>query len=713
MTRFLVSAAALLASLLLAAACGGGDDDDASPEGDASATASPGATDDSGNGSEDTADLSGVSFADNLLAKEADGEWTRGEGLIATLRYFAGESSEEDVLRSPELERREGTGIIAMAREYVEDGPDAGAKAEIERLLDLLTFTNDELEAMAGISAVGGLLDRLRPGASQEAEQSCKDFFNNYVEPPGTSPCLEAGSRTIAGKLYRVFYPSPLPAAGWSEEHVEMVLDAVEVTAAAYGPLGTLPAANIVFSVSPTPGGAMATPEAGKPCGVVLFANMATSPEPIVKFYLAHELAHCFQTETFPGQNSVDYQFAKWREEGLADYMANVVYPDVNREWGKEPEFRSQLTGLAIYELNTTIFDRAYTNFIFFQYLANIIGDTGIMGLVASLPVSGGAGDQIAALANYPGMDELYHDFSRAMTDGTVIDASGVVIPYEAPFKAYEIASAASPLLQAPVKPFGIARYRLYVSGTKQAMLDYEPKGLVRESARPPDEADWAQVPTVLPFRDCIPEAIVLITNTEPDGAFTFNVPEVKNVEGGGTLTGEWVLQNSSIKEKIEYLAPAQSVNYGGTVRATFRDDGTMKADYEEFTVSGSSSVDITQGAFHQQVESTYHSVTNASGVDGYEVTNDFIFFDSLSESDFLKGTNTVTSTKKGIFLEVEEADTLIPIDEENTRVDTENLGWAIFGAGTQFDLQCNGTVLRFLSADEPYASFNRVGPAE
>ena len=86
----------------------------------------------------ETPDLSNLGFVDNLVAKEADGEWTIGEGIVATLGLFAGEAQPDMVLRDQDLLDDSGTEIMRMAQSYVEDGPDDATRDEIERLLDVL-----------------------------------------------------------------------------------------------------------------------------------------------------------------------------------------------------------------------------------------------------------------------------------------------------------------------------------------------------------------------------------------------------------------------------------------------------------------------------------------------------------------------------------------------------------------------------------------------
>ncbi len=87
------------------------------------------------------ADRADVSYADNLLEKVEDGEWTLGEGLVATLQAFVGERDVAEVLRHQELLTYEGTGVFDMARDYLEDGPDPEAQSEVARLVRRLEFS--------------------------------------------------------------------------------------------------------------------------------------------------------------------------------------------------------------------------------------------------------------------------------------------------------------------------------------------------------------------------------------------------------------------------------------------------------------------------------------------------------------------------------------------------------------------------------------------
>ncbi len=105
---------AIVAALGLLSGCSGGD---AEGTGGAGAVGGTGGT----RSPDAPVDRSDVSFVDNLLAKVEAGEWTLGEGLVATLEAMAGERDATSILLHPELLNYEGTGIVKMAYEYLVD----------------------------------------------------------------------------------------------------------------------------------------------------------------------------------------------------------------------------------------------------------------------------------------------------------------------------------------------------------------------------------------------------------------------------------------------------------------------------------------------------------------------------------------------------------------------------------------------------------------
>jgi hypothetical protein len=460
-------------------------------------------------------DQSMVSYVDNLLAKIDDGEWTLGEGLVATLQLFAGEVEADDVLRHPDLIEYESTGIKEMARDYLEDGPNLEARDEIERLLDVLTFTNEELEEMAGIGPSTVAL----PGApgldlAQAAEDNCARLFG---EAPGVGQCLEVESFDINGKEFRVFKPAPsLPRAGWTQAKFDLAVTAIKESVPKLDAVGTTPRANLVFSVAGEEY-AEADYVTGKPCGIFVYTKVQPFADGDFKQVIAHELGHCLNGETFTAQKGVDYESRRWWEEGLADYWSNFVYPSNNLEW----RTLDLLTGA---ELATTLFDRSYANAIFFQYLESPIDIDGIKSMISNLPESGGVAEQRQRMASFPGMDRFYHDFARAMADSQVGDTSGALVPYK-PI-GWDLPVGGPTQVPFTVPAFGVRRLHIVVPpgmyGCYETITQGEQTVSWRQGA-PGQSGTWDDFgPTELQG-----ETTVVITAVEEGAHFTLDVLDV------------------------------------------------------------------------------------------------------------------------------------------------------------------------------------------
>ncbi|MBI2912936.1 MAG: hypothetical protein HYY03_03350 [Chloroflexi bacterium] len=716
-------AIAAVAGLVLLSACGGGGGEGTpaparqTPPPEVTAEVTPEVEE------EEAPDLSDVSFVDNLLAKEEAGEWTRGEGLVATLKLFAGELDAAGVLRHPELLNREGTGILEMAYEYLEDGPDADARSEVGRLLDLLVLSNSRLEAMAGISppaaAAAGVL---APGPPRGPVEDCAAFFSGYQLPPGLGQCVEVGISSYLEDFYtgkfRFFFPAPgLPKAGWTDKHLQLAISAMEHTVPIFDKLGKLPPVNVIFAMKNNPKAwavAAPTPEpvgtpsgTREPCGIALFPAMQQAADGDFKQTLAHELAHCLQGQTFPGQMEVDYEVKKWWEEGLADYLSNVAYPDVNQEWGPPPERRAILNAISSFELSTTLFDRAYTNWIFFQYLYHEIGNEGIFKLIKTLPDSGGRADQEAALADYPNIDRMYHEFAKALTDGRVQDASGELIPY--PINEANqptVLIAGQRLILWDSTPFGVFRARIAVAPGKQADLHYEWEGSALDSARVVPDVEWTDLPDELPDPDCREEAILLVTTTKPGDAFELDISPVVDLPGGGPvgaagLVGEWVVDNDSIQADIRRWFPETRIDsISGAIRVTFRDDREVEVIYENFSVKGHSEGDsrlaLILGEPELYTETTI--TTNARGTTPYKASSlpvgDLIQFGSLFEADYLEGTETVEYHQARYELGFGGDPDAIPVDEIRETTEEEPTGTDLISAVRDYQVLCQGAIL-------------------
>lgn len=494
-------------------------------------------------------DRSQVSLEDYLLAREEAGEWTRGEGLVAALAVFAGEVDPAEALGDGELLISEGTGVLAMASEYLANGDDAGAKLEIERLLDTLLFSNARLEAMPGIDTV--VAQRLQPVALSTAsqEEDCIRFFPGYENRQadlGVIACLEHKSTTIDGKQYRVFFPAPFVFAGetipwgWSVQDYDLAFEALVESVHTYNALepGTMPAVNLVFSMGASAtvaAYAKAFTPADEPCGVLVWVDAKSLADGSPKFFqqvIAHEVAHCFQTELFAAQSQAPYSSIRWWDESLAEYLSNVVYPRTQFEW-------RSIGPLETAELSTTPFDRSYENFYFWQHLHWFLGDLGIFGMIDSLPASGGIGAQRSALAANPGIAEDFHTYVEWGTDGDVGDSGGGPVPYTAESDAVQL-SGPTVIRETPAQ-FGLVRLDLVVAPGQYACMEYETNGDLIASWRaggPQGSGGWSRdLPDTLQG-----EAMFVASSTGSGASFTVRAvdvddePDCEDDEDGGPV---------------------------------------------------------------------------------------------------------------------------------------------------------------------------------
>ena len=232
-------------------------------------------------------------YVNNILLKEEAGEWTRGEGLVATLGLFAGEVEATEVLLNPELVDFDGTGVILMAREYLEDGPDDEAKTEIERLLERLILSRERLEAMAGIGppTTARGLQPIFLGKALGAGD-CED---NHGAP---APCVlevtigELDEMFGEGK-YSIWVEEGQSQFGWTDNHLLWAKEAMTESAIAYEAEGDMLNVDMWFSAFKGPHTTASPFFEGGDCIIALHGPMQNEEESVFKQNIAAAMAHC------------------------------------------------------------------------------------------------------------------------------------------------------------------------------------------------------------------------------------------------------------------------------------------------------------------------------------------------------------------------------------------------------------------------------------
>jgi hypothetical protein len=496
------------------------------------------------------------SVEDNLLAREESGDWTLGEGLVATLGLITGDANATGVLLHPALQPdgQEATGLVALADQYLAIGEDPAAQEEISALLGHFVFTDEQLEEMAGVAPETSAitLAAARPatslgGAVAQNPTACKDFFYKYdLEAVVSGDCLqvdEFGVGSGTNDKYRIYRPAPdAPQGGWDDSYVKLVRQAVTDAVPVYEQFGLMPRVNLVLTVVAGGKNAMATadPGGGRPCSVAIFtASQHISSEPFLqdryfKQAVAHELAHCLTSNVHTPQSRIDWKVRKWWYEGSAEYLSNLVYTSVNWEHRFSPH-------LAKIELGTSLVARDYENFAFFQHFANEESPGLVLDLIGRMPGCGSASIQLSdqeqiecwgrgideqarKLTSYPKVDEIYHSYAENLTDARVEDTGGGRIEYDPPTKVIDAKGS----YQLKLDAFEVVRVDLQVPEGETACLDHDPQGDIIVSWRV-GTADGDGLPRLYgrDLPDTVDRQAVFIATAIRDGAvYTLDVKD-------------------------------------------------------------------------------------------------------------------------------------------------------------------------------------------
>jgi len=462
--------------------------------------------------------LPGFGYVDVLLAREGRGEWTRGEGLVAMLRVLAGELDSSEVLVDGEIVERSGTGVIVLAREYLTSGTDDEASTEITRLLDLLSLTPEELAGMTGAEELTALLPNaslvLDVVAQQDDQDECQILYNT------ASPCLvEVRSPELEqqwpGK-YVLLRPMTKVSTNWTQEEVDVALEAMKDAAETYEALGEMPPVVMYMTGDDDPGATTNVDVQDGQCQIAVHQTMQFFGEDSFQQFLARDIAYCLIAQTFPEAGTT----FRWWVDGLANYLSGVVYPDRNLEHVNLPQ------RLAVEELETSLVGRTFTNWVFFEYLHSTGGGaTGVLSTIGDLP--GSLNTEIAG---------RWHAFNEALTDVSVPDLGGGNVPYAppeadgAPPKVdVEVSGAGEASFN--VRSFGVNRLHVRVTGGSVACVEYDLENEVKTSWRmgpPGPGSGWSgDLPQTLEGESTF---LLTVTGGEgalPEGILTMRVRDV------------------------------------------------------------------------------------------------------------------------------------------------------------------------------------------
>lgn len=532
----------------------------------------------------------------NLQSRVKSGEWTLEQGLVLTLKFLAGEVKLKAI--NPDrrvIEEFEGGGILRLAHGYLREGRDAATKKEIERLLAILMPDPERLRAysrpaqadLPEASPAVGLLGNLATTSLLAATEDCEDLWRAGFPLDRPVVCFEERVVIAVGQTYRIYVPIEWgdddPRRAYIEPTAEAIREAVET----YSRFAPMPSGTVVFTMMREPEAPdaeaatfMATP--GGLCQMaVLPPGLALTDVGFYKFDIAHELFHCFQYRNFFDRRG------DWWIEGTPDYFANLVYPTQNYEAFRWNQFDHGSVAFSLLEMD-------YANEVFFQFLGNQIGNAGILDLISGMPTTPDTGSQRAALAAYPGMEDLFHQFAQDYFDRSIPDTGGGMIASTPRVSEITVIDA-SRTVTLPVESFKLERARLvFVEGLRVNIREENP-GRLRTGAKPRGSGGgWGPLPPELVTVCGEVQYSYLATSASAAGSnppveLTFDVTEMDG-ECDPCLVGSWRMDLMShwnaILPSISASGSAPVLeDIRGEVLATFTADGQMSVRFDDFTI--------------------------------------------------------------------------------------------------------------------------------
>lgn len=621
-------------------------------------------------------------------ARTASGEWTVEDGLISMLELLAGKSSGDDFLAGAQITSPAGTGILLRAQNYLQTGNDENAKTEMRRLLAALVPSMETLDLYSGRTAADA---GRAPGHS--AQVDCRTLQSEGFPEEGATQCFEYYEATVDGDSVIIYFPE-----GWGDDesrrpYLEATQQAVTDSMRAYDGLGLTHRTLYVFFtlLEYEPGGAPAdltyasadlasATAATSNCLAAIYPAGSTAGAErgfeVFKQILAHELFHCYQFWNYnDAAMAVPHSENDWWMEGTAEYFSNFVYSTANAEYEYLGSFDRRSP-------SRSIIDMDYQNFLFFQYLANEIGNAGVLRLIEAMPTAGGA-SQADALAAFPDIEELFHNFGRAYLDGQIMDTGGGMVPGNPRFNDLIVFDETYVDAIPPVDRFILRRFKLIFPEEHHFELEVgSDGGEGSNGVRLGAAGAWEPMASGEFDVGCGTREQTLLVTTS--AAEPYHLLLDVTVEDGPRcdecLLGLWELDNASYEAywNASPAGEAESVEYRGVTGlmwATYGEDGVVMNGWTDFTIN-----------YHQALGGSvpnmaFAIILNGSGSAYYSAFGDVLTY-SESVSDY-----AVVVTMNGD-----------PVGSSG--ITPEAVGGGMFGSAIRYI--CTDETLQFISTEFP-----------
>ncbi len=436
-----------------------------------------------------------VDYGSALAAGVESGAVSEFEGTRRLLEFFLGEDDGAGLIPDEGVLDASPTTAVIAARLWAETAPEDEA-ATINALVDRLVPPDIELldTSAPDTGGAAGDANRARPRLGQQPAQDADE--GETVEPCPDGPaweglaCLSAyqpGPETgLPDSKYQVQGPpiDELPLGGVTSQLYDDVFNGMVNTALIVEALEDVTRPVVVRFTQSASTAIVGDVGNQERCLVAVHTGASTLPREAVRQQVALEIARCWSHDALPGDFTTGSgPVAGWTNPAFPYAISAIAEP----EGRLEEKF---LASLPSAEFDQPLHLRGVHNAFFFLWLSEQFGSIAMTDLVASVPTDT-SDSVIDALTS--DFDDLFHEYTRAFTDGALPDGVG---------RPYSSASLAYVLVPEPYNEYGFefatlraGRVQVQVPSGMVACASFEAEGDVQVGWREVPDGSWGEPP--------------------------------------------------------------------------------------------------------------------------------------------------------------------------------------------------------------------------
>lgn len=289
---------------------------------------------------------------------------------------------------------------------------------------------------------------------------------------------------------------------------------------------------------------------------------------------VAHELFHCAQIN----DPTVDNGYVIWRDEGTADFFADLVVPESH----PDPFFYADMELLA----TSALYDLGYSAYPFVAWLGVTHSVEAVVNMLKHASRDGSSAGSARTLAALPDAANLFHGYVKAWIDGRLVD--GMARPISPPppqLPDAQMVNDETTLMFPVLQPF-LAGFYVYEFGQGIAWkIEYPDVPDLRVSWRPIDGGEWVPMPGTIEACDGPKRGIMLMTSAAPtDTADNYELTVTRDPVGLRNCAcpiGSWYMDTEMVRASpLSLMLPGTFK--GGSLSLTFNGDGSAVATYND-----------------------------------------------------------------------------------------------------------------------------------